>query len=776
MPSLRRVPCLAAVLLLSQAACTSSQPTGSVQFAAAAQALSASDITRVKVTVSASDMSTMSLDLAKSNGSWGGIIGNIPSGSNRSFLAEAYDSSSTKRFQGQTSGVTITANQTSAVAITLQELAPPPAYGNDGPVIDSIVASVTTVQTSGSISLTTTSHDPNAGDTLTYAWTGTAGTFATPTAANSSWTAPSAVGIYTLTFTVTDSQGVAASVSLAVNVVSVASTGSANLTISFNLYPQVTKVTASRIRLDVGQSVSVSATASDTDGDPLTYQWTAPATCPGTWTNATSSTASFVPSAIPSGTCDNCLLTVTVQDGRTGTNKGTINLCVAAATTERFPAQFTNHYQSTTATSPGQTVTFDVTALDPQSSTMTFSWVANIGSLAAAQSTTTTSHVVWTAPSCAVTGVSTTVTAYVANAYGVLASKTFSLTGLPACASGWATTGNMSNTRQYHTATLLLSGKVLVTGGVGGGSSTSSEVYDPATNSWSSAAPMAVARAYHTATLLNSGKVLVTGGYNGGVLNSAEVYDPATNAWSSAGTLASGRHYHTATLLNSGKVLVTGGNGNSGVLNSAEVYDPATNSWSSAGILATGRYYHTATLLNSGKVLVTGGYGNSGLLNSVEVYDPAANSWSAARTMNSARQVHTATVLPSGKVLVSGGAGNGVGNYLSSAEVYDPATNTWATMASASGQLTSTLLPSGKVLVAGGYYYTDYDPDSDSYYPVSSYTTNMYDPGNNTWSTAASMPVNRYLHTATLLLSGRVLITGGLNNGTLLNSGAVYTP
>ncbi len=116
MPSLRSLPCLAVVLLLSLAACTASPPTGSVQFAASAQALSASDITRVKVTVSASDMSPMTLDLAKSNGSWGGIIGNIPTGSNRSFLAEAYDSTNAKRFQGQTSGVTITANQTTAVA------------------------------------------------------------------------------------------------------------------------------------------------------------------------------------------------------------------------------------------------------------------------------------------------------------------------------------------------------------------------------------------------------------------------------------------------------------------------------------------------------------------------------------------------------------------------------------------------------------------------------------------------------------------------------------
>ena len=115
---------LAAVLLLSLAACHS-QPEGSAFVSASvSQALSASDVTRVKVTVSVSDVTSIVVELSKASGTWGGLIGNIPAGTNRAFLVEAFDASNTKRFGGQTSGVTITANQTVAVALTLQKVSP----------------------------------------------------------------------------------------------------------------------------------------------------------------------------------------------------------------------------------------------------------------------------------------------------------------------------------------------------------------------------------------------------------------------------------------------------------------------------------------------------------------------------------------------------------------------------------------------------------------------------------------------------------------------------
>ena len=342
----------------------------------------------------------------------------------------------------------------------------------------------------------------------------------------------------------------------------------------------------------------------------------------------------------------------------------------------------------------------------------------------------------------------------------------------------WSATGSMATGRYGHTATVLSTGKVLVVGGDDTSPLASAELYDPAAGAWSMAGSLATRRFYHTATLLQTGKVLVVGGTVGfSVFASAELYDPAANggtgAWTTTGSLVTGRWQYTATLLLNGKVLVVGGNGSlggsTGALASAELYDPAANSgvgaWTLTGSLSVGRIGHTATLLPTGKVLVVGGA--SGLA-SAELYDPATGAWTPIGSRLSIGHVgHTATLLPNGKVLVVGNYDSTVG-FLGSAELYDPLANggvgTWTqtgSVVAARSLHTATLLPNGKVLVVGG--------QGDATGNIQD-SAGLYDPAANggagAWTPTGSLPRALFLHTATLLPTGKVLVAGGSGGGT----------
>jgi hypothetical protein len=182
-----------------------------------------------------------------------------------------------------------------------------------------------------------------------------------------------------------------------------------------------------------------------------------------------------------------------------------------------------------------------------------------------------------------------------------------------------------------------------------------------------------------------------------------------------------------------------------------------SGTWTPTGSLATARAGYTATLLPNGKVLVAGGFDSSSTpLTSAELYDPVSGTWSATGSLNTARNYHTATLLPNGKVLVAGGRIDSQGDVVpsASAELYDPASGTWTTTGSlgtARYLHTATLLPDGKVLVAGGI-------DNST---VRLASAELYDPASGTWTATGSLNTARYDHTATLLPNGNVLVAGG---------------
>jgi WD40 repeat protein len=346
-------------------------------------------------------------------------------------------------------------------------------------------------------------------------------------------------------------------------------------------------------------------------------------------------------------------------------------------------------------------------------------------------------------------------------------------------APGWSVTGEMTEARSGHTATLLPDGRVLVTGGrIGsneGPSANTAELYDPGSGTWTATGSMHGARDGHTATLLQDGRVLVAGGSDGegGIedpLGTAELYDPSTGTWTTTGDMLAYGGPHTATLLGDGHVLVVGST--YGDPRAAELYDPSTGTWTLTGRLDTPRSDLTATLLPDGRVLVAGSppNGRDFGMPTAELYDPSTGKWRVTGNMGRIRVGHTATPLSDGTVLVAGGNSHGGSKTTASAEVYDPSSGSWTAVgkmvATRFGGWTATLLTDGKVLAVGGF---------NSRYGARA-SAELYDPGMRTWTATASLGSARAGQTATLLPDGQVLVAGGSNETGVLASAELYDP
>ncbi|WP_437931502.1 kelch repeat-containing protein [Sorangium sp. So ce291] len=197
----------------------------------------------------------------------------------------------------------------------------------------------------------------------------------------------------------------------------------------------------------------------------------------------------------------------------------------------------------------------------------------------------------------------------------------------------WLPTGVNEHLRWGYAMTLLLGGKVLISGGFSVEPFTpavlDAEVFDPATEAWSPAGTMGRMRNGHAPVRLPSGRVLVSGGYPEAPSPtppaSTELYDPDANAWSAGEDLLVARWAHSATLLADGHALIAGGSSSSSVgsaLTSAELYDEQSGKFTVTAPLHVARWSHTATLLPDHRVLVTGGYDGSFFHDSVELYIP----------------------------------------------------------------------------------------------------------------------------------------------------------
>lgn len=167
--------------------------------------------------------------------------------------------------------------------------------------------------------------------------------------------------------------------------------------------------------------------------------------------------------------------------------------------------------------------------------------------------------------------------------------------------------------------------------------------------------------------------------------------------------------------------------------------------------------------------------------------------------MDCARGDHAASVLTDGKVLVIDGAIVDL-RIIPSAELYDPSTGNWSNAADPIVPVLyrkTIVLHDGRVLVFGGQYP---DPESIDRYPLemfrkqavshsgrlpatggrysvigSFYTVELYNPQTDRWKSIGEMHNARADLTVTLLLNGKVLAAGGIEQYAL-NTAELFDP
>ncbi|MEM7308529.1 MAG: kelch repeat-containing protein [Planctomycetota bacterium] len=248
------------------------------------------------------------------------------------------------------------------------------------------------------------------------------------------------------------------------------------------------------------------------------------------------------------------------------------------------------------------------------------------------------------------------------------------------------------------------------------------------------------------------------------------------------------RQGHTATTLPDGRVLIVGGDepdmaGVLTALDTMEVFDPQTQRFTAlSSTLTAPRSTHTATLLDDGRVLVVGGYNLSEtVVATADIIDPVADTVVAAAPMSVARTQHTATLLDDGRVLVVAGSSKfdtadilgSLAQVHRTAEIYDPGTDSWSAAADLpisddgiAGHAASRL-GNGQVLVSAGV-----DVDIVFGVPIPSMSNNChrYQPSTNSWLPTANLPGERVYHGQVTLPNGTALVAGGADGDFVLLS------
>jgi len=372
----------------------------------------------------------------------------------------------------------------------------------------------------------------------------------------------------------------------------------------------------------------------------------------------------------------------------------------------------------------------------------------------------------------------------------------------------------MTTPRMQHTATLLPDGRVLVTGGSDGQSPLpSTELYDPTANAWEDLANIAAnqndafmldatgqfatLRQLHTATLMASGSVLVTGGFGAErldqsgqpiaeMLKTAYVFDPLADKYTKVAEMNENRGWHQAALLSNGNVIVVAGMDQNvqATLKTADVYDPNTDQWTNItpGQAADHQWAQTLTIVNQTITIsgVQAGQGQQGLSvtglpsTRVEAYDVQGQSFIPANDNVDHRFDQGANVMSTGNALIVGGMGLDSSQQQfeikDTTETFDATAQTFTlgpTLQVPRAQCTvSEIGTTADQLIVGGV-----DP-SGAPTPV----CEVWSVLNNAMIGTVTMAQERVSHRSVTLQNGQILVIGGQDaNGDPTDSTEIHT-
>lgn len=179
-----------------------------------------------------------------------------------------------------------------------------------------------------------------------------------------------------------------------------------------------------------------------------------------------------------------------------------------------------------------------------------------------------------------------------------------------------------------------------------------------------------------------------------------------------------------------------------------------------------------ATALN-GKIYVFGGYaGGNDSLRSWEWYTPEDNTWHHIfGNWMQERRAHLTSASLNDKIFIIGGYSTITDECLDTVTIFDPDNNnfTYAASLPVAMCFMRAAALDGKIYLTGGL-----DNDDN---PLS--TLYEYDPVGNTWTQKASMPVSRFEH-GTVAVNGKIYAFGGLeaweDENIFHTSGEIYDP